>query len=284
MSERQFEDTKASYNPADSVAIRLLAEMPVEQRFDPKISEKPSIDDFTKPFGAPVLDFTIPLDRSQAKAPREFLELTPNSHKTGVDGIVESVKDTWVGVFGKRDTLHDHARMLARAGMTPAEREQLAKEEEQVKAYNESTGSSTKDLRELIEKGDYDKRPVTPMLDELDRRTLALEKSTAELAKRGMTPLQVAQLESGAASSQLKDQYESQLIALMAAYDSNGAVPQAIYDSVVAAARDEKIRDEQIDVDPRESDNSITAFGLDNFFLTDWKNSNRITTRPEYMK
>ncbi len=284
MSERQFEDTKASYNPADSVAIRLLAEMPVEQRFDPKISEKPSINDFTKPFGAPVFDFTIPLDRSQAKAPSEFLELTPNSHKAGVDGIVESVKDTWAGVFGKRDTLHEHVRMLARAGMTPEEREQLAKEEEQVKRYNENSGTAIKDFRELMEKGGYDKRPVTPMLDELDRRTQALEKSTAELAKRGMTPLQVAQLESGAASSQLKDQYESQLIAIVAAYDSNGAVPQAVYNAVVASAREEKLREEQMGANPSEADNSINAFGLDNFILTDWKNSNRITTRPEYMK
>ncbi len=185
------------------------------------------------------IDFSVPLDGSKAKAPPEFISLTPNSTKAGVDGVIETIKDKWAGIFGERDTLHDHVRLLARAGMTPSERQQLAREEQQLKDYNKAKADNP------LSKYDTDARPKTPMLDELNRRTTALEKNISETAKKGMTPLQVAQLESGTASSALKSQYENQLIATVAQYERNGSVPKDVYAAVIAGAKKEKILDEQ---------------------------------------
>ncbi|MBP9093454.1 hypothetical protein KBI23_20710 [bacterium] len=186
------------------------------------------------------LDFSVPLDGSKAKAPPEFLSLTPNSGKTGVDGVMETIKDKLSGVFGERVTLHDHVRLLARAGMTPSERQQLAKEEQQLKAHLK-TDSDNPLIKYTLEM----ERPKTPMLDELNRRTTALEKNISETAKKNMTPLQIAQLESGTASLALKAQYENQLVATVAQYDLNGSVPKEVYSAVVVAARKEKILEEQ---------------------------------------
>jgi hypothetical protein len=83
------------------------------------------------------------------------------------------------------------------------------------------------------------------MLDELNWRTTALEKNISETAKKGMTPLQIAQLESGTASSALKSQYENQLIATVAQYERNGSVPKEVYGAVIAGVKQEKILDEQ---------------------------------------
>lgn len=184
------------------------------------------------------IDFSIPLDGSRAKAPPEFISLTPNSNRAGVEGVVETIRDKCSGVFGERDTLHDHVRLLARAGMTPNERQQLAREEQQLKDYNRANADNGL-------KYGMDARPKTPMLDELNWRTTALEKNISETAKKGMTPLQIAQLESGTASSALKSQYENQLIATVAQYERNGSVPKDVYAAVLAGAKQEKILDEQ---------------------------------------
>ena len=176
--------------PPELSALDLLKGASADKLYFKPEKADPSLDPFM-PIPRNV-DFSIPLDGSKAKAPSEFISLTPNSSKAGVDGVIETIKDKWNGVFGERDTLHDHVRMLARAGMTPSERQQLAKEEQQIKDYNQANGSS------LL--GRYDRGegpPKTPMLDELNRRTTALEHNIAETAKKGMTPLQIAQLESG---------------------------------------------------------------------------------------
>ena len=224
--------------PPELSALDLLKGASADKLYFKPEKADPSLDPFM-PIPRNV-DFSIPLDGSKAKAPSEFISLTPNSSKAGVDGVIETIKDKWNGVFGERDTLHDHVRMLARAGMTPSERQQLAKEEQQIKDYNQANGSS------LL--GRYDRGegpPKTPMLDELNRRTTALEHNIAETAKKGMTPLQIAQLESGTASSALKEQYESRLIATVNQYDHNGSVPKDVYSAVVSAARQQKILDER---------------------------------------
>ncbi len=184
-----------------------------------------------------LIDFRVPLDGSQAKALPEFNALTPQSNKTGVDGVLESVKDTINGIFGERDTLHSHVRMLARAGMTPTERQQLAMEEQQLKEYNKTAGHG-------LESG-FSFPPKTPMRDELDRRTIALEKNIAESAKKNMTPLQVAQLESGTASAAVTAKYESQLISIVTQYDQKGAVPADVYKAAVAGAAKQRVEDEK---------------------------------------
>jgi hypothetical protein len=123
--------------------------------------------------------------------------------------------------------------------MSPSERQQLAKEEQQVKEYNSARAGSPLAAYSL------EARPKTPMLDELNRRTTALEKNISETAMKGLTPLQIAQLESGTASSALKSQYENQLIATVAQYERNGSVPKDVYAAVIAGAKQERILDEQ---------------------------------------
>lgn len=218
-------------------ALDLLKSSPVDNLYYRPEKKDPTLDPFL-----PVLkdfDFSIPLDKSKSKAPPEFISLTPNSGKAGVDGVLETIKDKLSGVFGERDTLHDHVRLLARSGMSPSERQQLAKEEQQVKDYNKAKADNP------LSKYDTDARPKTPMLDELNRRTTALEKNISETAKKGMTPLQIAQLESGTASSALKSQYENQLIATVAQHERNGIVPKDVYAAVIAGAKQERILDEQ---------------------------------------
>lgn len=195
-------------------------------------SEKFSPKNMIQPF-----DSNVPLDGSKSKALPEFIALTPQSNKGGVDGVLESVKDTLSGIFGERDTLHSHVRMLARAGMSEGERKQLAVEEQKIKDYNNNSGDG-------LWKTGFAVPPKTPMLDELNRRTVALEQSISENAKRNMTPLQVAQLESGNASAALKAQYENQVIAIVAQYDRSGAVPAETYKGVVAAAHKQKLEDD----------------------------------------
>lgn len=223
--------------PPELSALDLLKGASADKLYFRPEKADPSIDPFM-PIPRNV-DFSIPLDGSKAKAPSEFISLTPNSSKAGVDGVIETIKDKWNGVFGERDTLHDHVRMLARAGMTPSERQQLAKEEQQIKDYNQANSSS------LLGRYDRGELPKTPMLDELNRRTTALEHNISETAKKGMTPLQIAQLESGTANSALKGQYENRLIATVNQYDHSGTVPKDVYSAVVNAARQQKILDDR---------------------------------------
>jgi hypothetical protein len=197
---------------------------------------KSSSDEMVRNMLQPI-DYSLPLDGSKSKALPEFIALTPQSNKGGVDGVLESVKDTLSGIFGERDTLHSHARMLARAGMSDSERKQLAAEEQKVKEYNQNSG-------EGLWKTGFAVPPKTPMLDELNRRTIALEQNISETAKKNMTPLQVAQLESGNASSALKAQYENQLISIVGQYERSGAVPAETYKNVMAAANKQRLEDE----------------------------------------
>jgi hypothetical protein len=183
-------------------------------------------------------DYSIPLDGSKTKALPEFVALTPESTKTGLDGAWSTIKDTVAGIFGERDTLHSHARTLARAGMTEAERKQLYDEEQKVREYNENVGPG-------LWKTGFAVPPKTPMLDELDRRTVALEKSISQSAKNNMTPLEVAQLESGNASDAVKALYAKQLIGIINQYESKGAVPPEIYQNVVQAAAQQKLEEEK---------------------------------------
>lgn len=187
------------------------------------------------------IDYSLPLDGSKSKALPEFISLTPQSNKGGVDGVLESVKDTLSGIFGERDTLHSHVRMLARAGMSDSERKQLAVEEQKVKDYNQNSG-------EGLWKTGFAVVPKTPMLDELNRRTIALEQNISETAKKNLTPLQVAQLESGNASSALKVQYENQLISIVGQYERSGAVPAETYKNVMASANKQRLEDESNEV------------------------------------
>ncbi len=236
-----FEQFQSTPRSADNTSLKLIEEVQ-SKRNEPVIKGNLSSDSSSN-YKLPNLDFSIPLDASRDKAPKEFTTLTPNSNKSGVEGLYESVKDTLTGIFGTRDTLHDHVRLLARSGMSPAEREQLAREEKQLKAYNETTRNW-----ELKSFGDkpgipglhFDNPPKTPMLDELNRRTTALEKNISEQAKKGMTPLQVAQLESGTATSALRAQYDNSLIAIVANYDGKGAIPAEVNRAVIAAAREER--------------------------------------------
>lgn len=223
--------------PPELSALDLLKGASADKLYFKPEKADPSLDPFM-PIPRNV-DFSIPLDGSKAKAPSEFISLTPNSSKAGVDGVIETIKDKWNGVFGERDTLHDHVRMLARAGMTPSERQQLAKEEQQIKDYNQANGKS------FLGRYDRSEVPKTPMLDELNRRTTALEHNISETAKKGMTPLQIAQLESGTASAALKGQYESRLIATVNQYEHSGTVPKDVYSAVVSAARQQKILDDR---------------------------------------
>ncbi len=209
------------------------------------------VNDLSTGFKLPPLDFSVSLDASRDKAPKEFITLTPNSNKTRIEGVFESVKDTVTGLFGTRDTLHDHVRLLARSGMSPAEREQLASEEKQLKAYNETIRNwelKSFGAQPGIPGLHFDSPPKTPMLDELNRRTTALEKNISEQAKKGMTPLQVAQLESGAASSALRTQYENNLVAIVGNYDGKGAMPAEVNRAVIAAAREERRIEERTTV------------------------------------
>lgn len=183
-------------------------------------------------------DYSIPLDGSKTKALPEFITLTPESNRTGLDGAWSTIKDTVAGIFGERDTLHSHARTLARAGMTEAERSQLFAEEQKVREYNENSGPG-------LWKTGFAVPPKTPMLDELDRRTVALEKSISQSAKNNMTPLEVAQLESGNASDAVKALYAKQLIGIINQYESKGAVPPEVYQNVVKAAAQQKSEDEK---------------------------------------
>ena len=212
--------------------IEIMTNNPSEKFSAPK----PSSDSITKNMLQP-FDLGVPLDGSKSKALPEFIALTPQSNKGGIDGVLESVKDTLSGMFSERDTLHSHVRMLARAGMSESERKQLAAEEKQVDEYNQSRG-------EGLWKTGFALPPKTPMLDELNRRTIALEQSVSENAKKNMTPLQVAQLESGHASSALKTQYENQLIAIVGQYDRTGSVPAETYKAVVSAANKQRLEDE----------------------------------------
>ena len=221
----------------DNSSLNLL-ELTINDKVDNKFSCKPSSQSDAQDMYKKI-DYSMPLDGSKSKALPEFITLTPESNKTGADGVWSSVKDTLSGIFGERDTLHNHSRMLARAGMTEAERGKLAAEEKQINEYNKQSG-------EGLWKTGFAVPPKTPMLDELDRRTVALEKSISQTAKNGMTPLQVAQLESGQASDAVKAEYAKQLIAVVNQYDHNGSVPKDVYQTVVKAAAQQKIEDEKV--------------------------------------
>lgn len=172
------------------------------------------------------INVSIPLNDSKSEALPEFKALTLESHKTGIDGVWASIKDTFSSLFSERDTLHNHTRNLARAGMTEPERNQLAVEQQEVRKNNQNSG-------EGIWKGSFTLFSKTPMLDELDRRTIALEKIISQSAKTNMTPLEVAQLESDNASSTIKAQYAKQLIAIVSRYESNGSVPTDVYQNIL---------------------------------------------------
>ncbi|OPZ86392.1 MAG: hypothetical protein BWY75_02162 [bacterium ADurb.Bin425] len=184
------------------------------------------------------IDLTIPLDGSKSKALPEFIALTPESNKTGLDGAWSTIKDTVAGIFGERDTLHSHARALARAGMTEAERSQLFAEEQKVREYNENSGPG-------LWKTGFAVPPKTPMLDELDRRTVALEKSISQSAKNNMTPLEIAQLESGHASKAVEARYAANLIGVINQYESKGSVPTEIYQNIVKIAALQKAEEQK---------------------------------------
>jgi hypothetical protein len=237
MRNAEFDVTNDGKTASNSGSTSLnLIELMTSNSDEQFSSFKSSRDSMVEYMLRPI-DYSIPIDGSKSKAPPEFTALTPQSNKGGVDGVFESVKDTLSGIFGERDTLHSHVRMLARAGMSDSERKQLATEEQKVKDYNQNIGEG------LWNKG-FAVPPKTPMLDELNRRTIALEQNISETVKKNMTPLQVAQLESGNASSTLKTQYENQLISIVGQYERSGAVPAETYKTVIAAANKQRLEDE----------------------------------------
>ncbi len=179
----------------------------------------------------PTFEFKIPLDKSRVHALPGF-EQSAHSYKTGFDGFVDSVID----VFKQRD-LHSTTRELARSGLTPDQRRTLLDEEKQVKDYNDRVSASPNAWAK-------ETPPKTPTLDELDRRTIALEHSIANSAKAGFTPLQIAQLESGSASAALQKQYDQRLISIVTDYEKHGEVPAHVYKKVISDSEAQRRKEE----------------------------------------